>query len=280
MYDLLAMRKILMKSIGCYITIFFFMGQIAWAQENLEEIPPQPNFTEEEANQAEVSLPTINELYLQAQAYGITADWSKQIELNPKDYKTMTTPKRAFEVGLTLSNIAFIVLNEKTGQSPDKALIQQAYDAIISLNPPSELSKELQQMHDELESGTLKGDSLRQKANIMLAQAIPAMMERDPNLRDTGTLVLAAGYFRAMYLGTQTVSSYPNPTSEQLKMFQWGSLVSHFANYFSQKAAPEFKNNSEVKNLIIALKKIEPLLKNPTREQLMQVANTLKPLFN
>jgi hypothetical protein len=206
-------------------------------------------------------LPPISEVYEEAKNNEITGGWSKKITVQPQDFAAMAAPQRAFEVGKTLSNIAFIVLDSDNEDAPPpKSMVQLAYDAIMSLKPPAAINTDLQQLREQMEAGTLKGKELRQRVDVMLDQTIPNILKQEPSLRDAGTLVLASGLLRALYLGASTVAILPNPTREQLAMFRWGKgILNYLLTYFTQKADASFKDSTEVKNLVVALKKIQPL---------------------
>ncbi|MDM8566460.1 hypothetical protein QUF74_12525 [Candidatus Halobeggiatoa sp. HSG11] len=271
-------------------SIFLVNSSFIYAEEQQEpKTSDMPQLTEEQTASPvdNLMLPTISELHLQAMAFGITADWNRMVKVQPRDYKAMKLPKRAFEVGKTLSSVAFIVLSgENEDAPPPKGIVQTSYDAISSLNPPKNIQVKLQKLRDQLEAGTLHGKKLRAEVDILLNEVINGMVEDEKtsqSLKDAGTLVLGTGYFKAMYLGTTTVAGYQNPTKDQLAMFKWGIIIDYFINYFKKKAAPEFKESVEVSNFVIALMKIKPRL-DKTYEQLSKsdiqaVATILEPLF-
>lgn len=262
-------------------------GQIlgANAQPQQDDGPPHPErLTEEHMSSDEFYLPSINEIYMQAQAFGVSGNWKKVVKIQATNYRTMPLPRRSFEVGKTLSNIAFLVLD--TGDrnaAPPKGLVQHAYDAILSLNPPAKINNQLQRLRDQLEAGTLRGQRLREQVDVLMDETVPEIMDTEPKLKDATMLVLGAGYFRAMYLGANTVASYRNPTRDQLAMFRWGSMVDYFIKYFTVKAAANFKNSAEVKSFVIALKKIQRLVnKSPesiTKADVSKIAKALGVLF-
>lgn len=239
----------------------------------------------------EFDLPSIGEIYEQANRLGISANWSKVVQVQAKDYKTMTVSERAFEVGKTLSDVAFLVLDGGNADAPPpKALVQHAYDAILSLQPPAAINVQLQGLRDQLEAGTLRGKELRTQVDILIDETVHEILETEASLRDVGTFVLAIGYFRAMYLGTSTVAGYKNPTPEQVSMFSWGndnaaggSIIDYFIKYFNKKATPAFRDSAEVMRFRIVLKKVKPLLdKKPetiVKDDVAKIAEILQPLF-
>ncbi len=275
-------------------TLALTIGGVTWVNaEPVEKVEPQQPTKEQQhpgqLSQQEMSsddyyLPSVSEIYEQAKTFGVSGDWNKIVQIQSQDYKAMKLPRRSFAVGKTLSNIAFLVLDSGNDTAPPKGLVQHAYDAISSLNPPAKINAQLQRLRDQLEAGTLRGKKLRTQVDILLDETVPEILETEPSLKDAGTLVLGAGYFRAMYLGTSTVAGYKNPTRDQLAMFRWGGILKYFITYFTKKAAPEFKNNAEVKSFVIALHKIGPHLnKSPesiSKADVTKVAEILKPLFN
>ena len=264
------------------LTLFFAGGSVnvTHAQRQYYEDSPE-RLSRQQMSSEEFFLPSINEIYEQAKAYGLSRNWNRIVRIQPKNYRAMKLPRRAFAVGQTLSNIAVLVLD--TNAVPSKGLVQHAYDAILSLNPPRKINAQLQRLRNQLEAGTLRGRNLREQVDILLDETVQEMVETAPSLRDAGMLVLGAGYFRAMYLGASTVAKYSRPNRDQLAMFRWGSIIDHFIRYFTQKANRQFKSSAEVKSFVIALKKIQRLLnKAPERiskQDISQVARALKPLF-
>jgi hypothetical protein len=233
-------------------------GGLVWADDVIKPkikimAPPTPS---------KLYLPSINEIHKNAKNAGITGQWGKFIRVQSKDYAAMKLPQRAFEVGKTLSDIAFVVLDSGDDDAPpSKAIIQQAYNALVSLELPPNIKAEIQTLKDQLETGKLKGKALRDKMDELMNEVVPQIEEnKNPSIRDAGTLVLAAGYFKALYLGARTVASYANPTPEQLDMFRWGELVGYFLTHLTEKATPEFQNSLTVKPFVAGLKKIQPLV--------------------
>lgn len=266
------------------LLLMVFAAQISWAEDAKETNPTSQAVDKTEASD-KFYLPSINEIYRQAKKYGVTGKWKQIVRIEEKAYATMPLPQRAFEVGKSLSNIAFVVLDTDSNEAaPSKSVVLHANDAIMSLNPPADINAELQKLRDQLEAGTLQGKALRDEVNSLISQTIPKILDKEPSLQDAGLLVLGAGYFRAMYLGTSTVASYPKPTQAQLGMFRWGSIVDYFIDHFTQKASPEFQKSTEVRSFVVALTKIQPLI-NKAPEQISkadvsQVASTLASLFN
>jgi len=262
------------------LLLIISIGGIAWAGD----AKPKITITAQEI-MGKLYLPSINEIHLNAKKAGITGQWGKLIRVQSKAYAAMKLPQRAFEVGKTLSDIAFVVLDSGNDDTPpSKAIIQQAYNALVSLQLPAAIKAEIQTLKDQLETGKLKGKALRDKMDELINQVVPQIEEdKNPSIRDAGVLVLAAGYFKALYLGARTVKSYAQPTREQLDMFRWGELVDYFLTHLTEKATPEFKNSRTVKNFVRGLKKIKPLVsKNRgdiTKGDVKKIARALKLSF-
>ena len=265
------------------LVVMMSFASLAWAGQITAE--DETLDAAEMAEEVTLYLPSINEIHRDAKHVGITGNWGSFIRVQSKAYATMSKPQRAFEVGKTLSDIAFIVLDgPDSNAAPSKAIIQQAYNALVSLELPANIKAEIQTLKEQMEMGRLKGKALRKKMDALLNEIVP-QIEEDENLsiRDSGVLVLAAGYFKALYLGARTVGSYPTPTREQLDMFRWGELVDYFLNHLTQKATPEFKNNSTVKNFVVALKRIKPLVSKQqgeiTKRDVKAIARALRLSF-
>lgn len=230
-------------------------------------------------------LPSINEIHNDANAAGITKDWGKLIKLTPKDYTSFSVAGRAFEVGKTLSDVAFITLSVKDKQQPPpKNAIDIAYSALTALKLPKDVETSIQILKEEAASGKLKGKDLRKKLDNLISQTIAKIEEdKDQAIRDSGSLLLAAGFYKAFYLGAMTVSSYKNPTPEQLSMFKWDALTAYFIDYFTNKASNEYKNNKTVKIFVASLKSITPIVnkdsKEITKEDVAKIHKSLIRLF-
>lgn len=224
-------------------------------------------------------LPQINEVYNQAVNFDIIDGWEDNIKVEAYDFKALPEIKKAFEVGKTLADIAFIIMNEKDPRNLSSHILETAKNAILSLDPPKKTKEKLEEIQDGVKTGILKGEGLRKELDLLVSKVIPEI-EADPNLRDVGTLVWASGFFRAMYHGTNTVARKEAPTQEQLAMFRYGGVISYFLEYFTQRAKESFKNNTQVKNLVVALKEIKPIVeKDPkkiTKKDIENVARALK----
>jgi len=235
--------------------------------------------------QAKLYLPSINEIHRNAKNAGITGKWGKLIKVQSKAYQSMNLPQRAFEVGKTLSDIAFVVLdNGNDDTPPSKAIIQQAYNALVSLKLPRNIKAEIQTLKDQLETGKLKGKSLRKKMDVLINEIVPQIeADKNPSIRDSGVVVLAAAYFKAFYLASRSVGSYAKPSREQLDLFRWEDLVNYFISHLTEKATPEFKKNSTVKNFVRGLKKIKPIVSKKrgeiTKRDVKRITRALRLSF-
>lgn len=213
----------------------------------------------------------------------LTSGWSGKIKVASQDYKAMEPPRRAFQVGMTLADIAFLVLENQAAPSAD--LVNLAYNAISAVEPPQNIQSELQKMQDQYKSGSLKDKALVIELNRLINEVVPLITEAtDPAKRDTGELLMAAGYFKALYLGAEALASSSNPTPEQLEMIQgWKDLTAHSLDYLGKQTTPAFKGSVQIEKLVMALAKINPLVSKPrgqlTKEDAALIAATLKPLF-
>ncbi|MBF0550280.1 MAG: hypothetical protein HQK60_07075 [Deltaproteobacteria bacterium] len=269
------MRKKTIFALLCCLIAFSVYGP-AWSQPK-EEFKQKPI-----EKSASYYLPSISEVYNSAQSFRITTNWAAKIKIKSVDYAKMPEVDRAFTVGKDLSDIAFLVLSKEEKEKPSANMLEKADLAIVSLNPSAEIKKRLQNLKDGVRTGTLKGEQLRKELDKVLNEVIPAI-EKDPKLRDAGTLVWAAGFLRALYLGASTVAGFAEPTEEQLSMFRYGGTIGYFVEYFSEKAGDAFKTSAVVKNLLITLKKIQPILEKApgkvTKQDLTDVAKELEAEF-
>ncbi|MCP4701623.1 MAG: hypothetical protein GY862_32900 [Gammaproteobacteria bacterium] len=231
--------------------------------------------------------PAITEIFDNAKMNKLTGGWDKKIRVEGQDYAAMSVPRRALEVGKTLANIAFLVLNSPDPDAPpSKPLVQEAYNAISAINPPASVKAELQKMRDQYEAGKLKRKALRKEIDRIINEVVPGISQaEDPETRDSGKLVMAAGYFRALYLGAETMAASANPTSEQLNMILgWKDISAHMLNYFARQSTPAFRSSVKVKNLLRALFKITPLVSKPRgqidKSDAAAITAALKPLFS
>lgn len=226
--------------------------------------------------------PSISELFDQAKKNNITADWDKEIQVLDYDYLRMPLPERAFTAGKTLANVAFLVLGN---DNPSKSIITTAYNAITAIDPPVGLKAELQHLRDQVESGRLKGADLRVELTRLINEVVPMIAEeQDPKVKDSGQLLMSAGYFKALYLGAKTLAKMDAPTAEQLNIMRgWADLVAYSLKHFSAQVSPEFAQSEVVDSFKTALENIQETV-NKTRDTLTkadakQVAKSLKPLF-
>lgn len=208
-------------------------------------------------------LPSINEIYMSTKAAGVTGDWDKKVNLINKNYKEMSPSERAFEVGKTLSDISFLVLN--SDKSPTKAIQNTAFNALSSITLSEEFKSELNILANS--KSELKGEDLRKKMDVLIKVLLQAQESENSSIRDTTMTLLAASYFKAYYLAAQTVETYSKPTKEQLELFSWRDLTHYFISYFSKTASKEYQESKIVKNFLGALLKIKPIVEKP-RDQI------------
>lgn len=212
------------------------------------------------AQTAEFQPPSITEIFNDAQRLKLTQGWSQQIEIDSADYAAMPLPERAFSVGKALADIAFVVLLLPEDQAPSLALVQQAYDGVLSLNPPEEIRDELQVLYQHAKGGELKGVELRNEITRLLNEQIP-LLERaeDPQTRDAGVVMVLTGYLRALYLGAQTLTAIENPSKDQLAMVSvLSDTLHHYQQYLAQQLSDLFKDAETIKNLAASLNNLLP----------------------
>lgn len=253
------------------------------AKQDVKEGKEAITLTDADKN-APLYLPGIDEIHRDAQNAKITNDWGKLIKLSAKDYAGLTAPNKAFEAGKTLSDVAFITVSAEKGVPPSKEVVEIAYNTLATLALPDDIKAEIQLLKEQVSNGSLAGKDLRKKVDSLLAETVSKIeQDQNPAIKDSGSLVLAAGYFKAFYLGALTVSGYDKPTPEQLQMFQWDALTAYFLDYFTNKASAEYKDNDTVKSFVAALQEITPIV-NKKREDInkddvTKIAKALMPLF-
>lgn len=227
--------------------------------------------------------PSLNEIYKQAKVSGISEDWSKSVRVTSKNFDGMSEQERAFKVGVVVSHSAFLILDKNHKETGEITGILKVLDgAIQSMNPPASIRKKLQELQNRIVAKELVGEDLRIELDSVISQYIPSL-QNDPKFRDSATLLWSAGFFRAMHLGVSTVSSYPNPTQEQLALFRYGAVAGHVINYFKNKASPSYMSDQYVSRLVTTLEKIKPILeKKPqrmTKDDISDVSKYLGFLF-
>jgi len=225
-------------------------------------------------------LPSINEIYMSTRAAKVTGDWGKKVKLINKNYKEMSSPERAFEVGKTLSDISFLVLD--SDKAPSKAIQNVAFNALSSVTLSAEFKNELNILVNS--NAELKGEDLRKKMDARIKVLLQAQESENSSIRDTTMTLLAASYFKAYYLAAQTVETYPKPTKEQLELFSWRDLTDYFINYFSKTASKEYQESKMVKYFLGALLKIKPIVEKPrdkiTKEDVAIISKVLSRSFD
>jgi hypothetical protein len=226
--------------------------------------------------------PSISEVFENAKNNGITTDWKNQVQIpTSQDYLAMPLPKRAFEVGKGLADIAFLILDNE--ESPPIHLVQYADSAIMSLNPPENIQNEVQKLKQATQMGELKGKELRNKISELLNEQVPLIEDtEDPQVRDSGVIMALSGYLRGLYLGAQALANMAAPTKNQLEMIKgMRDTINHYSDYLKNKINSTFKKSTEVRNLMVALTRILPILEkdNVTKDDAKAVTQTLSLLF-
>lgn len=204
-------------------------------------------------------LPSVSELYTSVNSMGIGADWKKTVKVTSKNYDGMDEIERAFEVGTTLSDVAFVLSTLEKGEKPDDKILLEAEKAISSLNPGSETLSRLERMRSMVGSGKLEPAAMREELDALVSQIFPAL-RGNKDIQDAANLALAAASFKVMYLGADSVSGLKEPSKEQLGMFRWSSIARYFKEYFENEAGDKFKNSDTVKTFVAAISEIEPLI--------------------
>lgn len=227
-------------------------------------------------------LPSINELHNQALFYRITSDWKSKLRIKSQDYNFLSPAKRALVVGKTLADIGFLVLIEVEDQKVPKHILEEAVKAIKSLDPPGDVNKEIDKFQTGVRTGALKGKKLRDELEELIRKSMK-MLDKDQKNRDIAALAFVSSFCRVMYMGASTIAQKAEPTQQQLAMLRYGGVVDYFIDYFTQKAEDSFKRDIVVEKLIIALKKIRPILKKAPgkflKNDISTIAKVLEPLF-
>jgi hypothetical protein len=122
-----------------------------------EKTPPSPEVLAKEV-QKSFYPPAISEIFDSAEKNKLTGNWKDKIKVSSQDYQAMEVPRRAFQVGLTLADVAFLVLDNTAPPSAD--LVNLANDAISSITPPQDIQSEVQKLRDQYKSGSLQGKEL------------------------------------------------------------------------------------------------------------------------
>lgn len=269
-------KKIVIALLVCFVVVF---TSSVVGGEDKEKLPLDLSKLNEKAI---FDLPKIDEVFTQAKNAGIIGDWEKRIEVKSQGYETMPKPQRAFEVGKTLADIAFLVLDKKDGKKPSGDLLEKAEKAILSLNPHQDIKSQTQEIRGRVQSGTLKGEELRKELDKLIKDIIPKIKE-DAQLKDVGMMVWAAGFCRAMYLGTSTVAGYDKPDKAKLSMFRYGGVLGHFIDHFTEKASDSFKKDAMVEDIVVTFRKIKSIVEKKesefSKQDIVKVSKTLERQF-
>jgi hypothetical protein len=231
----------------------------------------------------EFDAPSISEIFGNARKNNITGDWHKFIQTSAQDYGALPLPKRSFVVGKSLADIAFLVLDMEPGKAPSMPLVQQAYDAVMSLDPPQNIKEEAQKLRQRAQTD-LKGDELREEISRLLDEQIPLIERAEAaQTRDSGVVMALSGYLRALYLGARVLADMEKPTPAQLEMMKaLKDTMSHYQDYLKTHLSEEFKNATEVEDLAATLYTIVPVLQKDTltQDDAKSVTQTLSLLFD
>lgn len=256
----------------------------ATPSESSEKSSPGMDELRREAEAGGYQPPSISEIFNSAKRNGITTDWDQQVKVESQSYTEMPVPKRAFEVGKALADIAFLVLApDDSNQAPSLALVQHANDALMALDPPETVKNEVQKLRQRTQNGELKGAALRNEITRLLNEQAPLLeYEDNPQTRDSGVVMLLSGYLRALYLGAETLAGMKAPTTEQLEMIKaLRGTAEHYNDYLATKLSRTFKESIVVQDLAGSLKKILPTLQQAeiTQADAKAIAQTLSLLF-
>lgn len=274
-------KKIVSALLVCFMIVF--TSAVVQGEEKKRQLPSK------EDEKLSFDIPRIDEVFKQAKRAGIAGGWEKRIEIKSQGFKGMSESMRAVEVGKTLADIAFLVLDEEKGKEPSGNLLEKAEKAILSLNPSQEIKTQIQELRGRVLAGTLAGEKLRKEMDRLIKDVIPKIMkgeegnEGTEKRNDVGVMVWAAGFCRAMYLGTSTVAEYDKPNSDKLSMFRYGGVLGYFIKYFTEEASDSFKKDRLVKNLVITFKKVKSVVDKKrdqfTKQDIVKVSKTLKREF-
>ncbi len=275
-------KKIVSALLVCFMVVF-----TSAAVQSEEKKRPLPSKEDENIS---FDIPRIDEVFKQAKRAGIADGWEKRIEIKSQGFKAMPEPQRAVEVGKTLADIAFLVLDKEEGKKPSGNLLEKAENAILSLNPSQEIETQLKELRGSVLAGTLAGEKLRKELDRLIKDVIPKIMKGEEGKddaaekrNDVGVMVWAAGFCRAMYLGTSTVAEYDKPDKDKLSMFRYGGVLGYFIKYFTEEASDSFKKDTMVKNLVITFKKVKSVVDKKrdefTKQDIVKVSKTLKREF-
>jgi hypothetical protein len=273
-------KKILILTIAGGLS--FFLSNPLWAENqeklSIEEIAELSKLIKS----TPISLPSINEIYNSAIYAKVTSNWDQKIKLQNKNYKGMTAPRRAFEVGKTLSDITFLVVTK----APSNEIKNAAFQSLTSIKLPPKFKSELEKFARS--GGNLKGEALRRKMDYLIKVLLNNIQnsKKDATIRDPAMTLLAASYFKAYYLAAETIKDEKNPTKEQLSLFSsegWRDLTNYFFNYFTNTASKSYQQNKVLKNFSWSLSKIKNIIEKPkesiTKEDISSIYEVLKNSF-
>ncbi|MDM7860453.1 hypothetical protein QTP81_07580 [Alteromonas sp. ASW11-36] len=204
-------------------------------------------------------LPSVNELYSIASRMNINNGWASSIEIESKNYGSMSGAERAFEVGTTLSDVALVITSLDDGKSPSDETLAEASSAILALDNSPEMKGRLDRMKRLIESDKLDTQALQRELDSLTSEVFPRLRDNQ-DIKDEANLALAAATFKVMYLGAKSVAEIDEPTAQQLGLFRWSTITSYFVDYFTNKANAEFAKQPQTAELIASLNAIQPIL--------------------
>jgi hypothetical protein len=225
----------------------------------------------------------ISEVFQDAKEKGITQFWPDKLNIGDFDYKEMELPARALTVGNTVADIAFLVLASDEDKAPPVHLVQQAYDAVMSLEPPEEIQEQVQSLRQQAQSGDLKSGELRDEVIRVLNEQIPVMGHvENAETRDSGMVMVATAYFRALFIGSQILGELESPTAEQLNLVKnLKDTFDYYLNYLENNLGSPFKEDTQIVKLIAALKQVQPILAQESIQHadVKKIDAVLGPIF-
>lgn len=228
-------------------------------------------------------LPSVNELYSIASRMELSSGWSSAIKVESKNYDSMRGAERAFEVGTTLSDVAFVISTLDEGKSPSDEILAEANAAIMALDSSPEMKGRLDRMKKLIDSDKLDSQALRNELDSLISEVFPRLRD-NPTIKDEANLALAAATFKVMYLGSSSVAKIDEPTTQQLGMFRWSAIADYFVEYFADQASTDFAGQPQAAQLTAALVAIQPIMaKAPgelTKDDVITIRDTLAQVYS
>lgn len=199
-------------------------------------------------------LPGLSELYDSASAAGVGKDLPKTVQAKAKDFSKMGSGERSIEVGIFLASLAIISLDGE--KDVPLVVLEDAQKALLSLDPPEDVKRQVAALVADVKAGTLKGKELRLALDRLISQGIPLLEESEQH-QLTARLMRTGAYLRVMALIARSLGDNKDP--QKLSVLSQGP-DQEFHTETMTKLTAALKEDPAVKKASESLSKLRPLV--------------------